>query len=283
MCYRFYQYVGLLIIVLFGFMPIQGQHLEAGLQGGVAVYQGDLSPDNFLNNFRATRPALGAFVRYNPLDMLSVRIGFTYAQLHGDDALSDRARNLNFDSDILEGSLTAEWNVLGYQPYGLYRVFSPYIFGGIAFFNFNPTTEFQGETVELQPLGTEGQGSANFPGRGEPYNLTEWAIPFGVGVKYAINDKWNIGLEAGMRYTFTDYLDDVSTTYVNFEDLAQANGELSALLSNRSGQPVSTGDVRGNPDVNDWYFITTLFISYNFLDNGLVGSRGYNRRKKGCY
>ncbi|MFK7807767.1 MAG: DUF6089 family protein, partial [Saprospiraceae bacterium] len=185
---------------------------------------------------------------------------------------AQQIRNLSFKSNVTEVALTGEFNILGYQPYGLYKPFSPYVFAGIAGFKFNPKTEYQEETVELSSLETEG----------ESYGTFQFAIPVGLGVKYAINDTWNIGLEAGVRYTFTDYMDDVSTVYVSESELS---GELAVALANRStGENApQVGDPRGNPDNNDLYFMVGLTISYNFLDNGLVGFRNrFRGSRNGC-
>jgi hypothetical protein len=115
------------------------------------------------------------------------------------------------------------------------------------------------------------------------------SVPLGLGAKYAINDKWNLAAEIGFRKTFTDYLDDVSTTWVDLDQLASANGELAAELSwrgdeiNADATPPGPEIGRGDETNNDWYFISGITISYNLTDNGLVGSRGRNRRSNGCF
>lgn len=276
-------------------LPAQGfgQYLEAGLLLGGANYLGDLSNNSSRLYLKETRAAFGAFGRYNLNDYINFRLGANIAWIGGEDANVDndeaiRQRNLSFRSRVLEGSLTVEWNILGYQPYALARTLSPYLFAGIAVTNFNPKARYQGRWVELQPLGTEGQGMEQFPDR-KPYRLTELSVPFGIGVKYALSDKWNLGLEIGARRSFTDYLDDVSTTYVEFSELLAGNGELAAALGNRTGEltggePVSvpTGTPRGDDNPADWYFIAGITVSYNFLDNGLMGSRRRMRSKAGC-
>ena len=212
-----------------------------------------------------------------------MRFGVTYGLIAGNDNRSDppRGRNLSFRSRIIEGSLVGEFNILGYEPYNLARPWSPYIFGGVAFFNFSPKTKYNDEWVALQPLGTEGQGLSAYPER-KKYKLTQFSIPIGAGIKYALSDTWNIGIEGGVRKTFTDYLDDVSTTYVNEAFLIE-NNPLAATLANRSGVPIEDGSARGNSENGDWYAFVGVTISRNFLDNGLVGSRKRFRRKKdGC-
>jgi opacity protein-like surface antigen len=270
----------LLFIVIIPFF-LQAQYKEVGLIAGTANYQGDLSPASVRMSLSRTHASFGAFGRYNMNNYMSVKLGITYGTISGDDADSNRDRNLNFKSDLLDVSVTGEFNILGYQPYALERVFSPYIFAGVGFVHFNPRTQYEGEWVELQPLGTEGQGSS--AEYGSKYGLTQVVIPFGGGLKYAINDSWNLGIEMGFRKTFTDYLDDVSDRYVDEDLLLANNGEIAVALANRSGEPIPAGRQRGNPDNKDWYIFTGLSVSYNFLDNGLVGSRSRSRSKTGCF
>lgn len=282
-------------ILTLALLPLaaSAQHLEAGILLGGANYVGDLSNNSSNLYLKETKLAAGAFVRQNINDLFAVKLGFNWARLSGQDAnvRNDdyvHDRNLSFRSSILEFSLVADWNILGYQPYGLSRPFSPYIFAGIAGTKFNPKTRYLGNWEELQPLGTEGQGMEGFD---EPYKRFAFAIPFGIGVKYALTDRINLGFELGARPTFTDYLDDVSGDYVSYPELLAGNGQLAANLGNRTGELtengepviVPTGTQRGDNAKKDWYFIAGITVSYNFLDNGLMGGRKRGKRKAGCY
>ena len=197
-----------------------------------------------------------------------------------------RMRNLHFESNIFEVGVTGELHFLGFSPYHLSSGLSPYLFAGLATVHFNPKTDYLGQNVELQPVGTEGQRMPNF---NKPYKLTQWSIPLGFGLKYALSDKINVGFEFGARKTFTDYLDDVAGGYVAYDELLNGNGTTAAALGNRTGEylnsdPVSvpTGTLRGDSNDSDWFFLFGFTASYNFLDNGLVGSRRRVRSKSGC-
>ena len=281
-------------IFILSILPIIGfsQHFEAGILIGASNYVGDLSNNSSNLYLKETKPAFGGLARYNFSHLFAVRGSINYTWVAGRDANVGnddfvRMRNLSFKSSILEFSLMGEVNLPGYQPYGMYMPISPYLFGGISFFKYAPRTRYQGNWVDLQPLGTEGQG---MPGRDGAYNLTSIAIPFGVGVKYALSDKINLGIEIGARRTLTDFLDDVSATYVAYPELLAANGKLAADLGNRTGElmgnnepvVVETGTQRGDLKSQDWYFILGITASYNFLDNGLMGGRGRSRKKAGC-
>lgn len=269
------------LVILFLFsLPLfaVGQNLEVGVMVGASGYQGDLSPDKSIFSTSSLHASFGFFGRLHQNRFLSYRLNFAYGTVSGDDANSvaenRRRRNLSFRSSILELGLLGEFNILGSD-----KRLSPYVFGGVALYHFNPQTEIQGRFVELQPLGTEGQGMPNFPNK---YSKTQFAIPMGVGLKYAINDRFNVGLEFGLRKLFTDYLDDVSGSYVNFNELLVGNGSLAASLGDRTGEFLGTDPVqrttgttgRGNPDNKDWYFMSGVTLSYNlFNDNNWGGGK----------
>lgn len=272
-----------LLIVLLFLAPwiSKAQHFEAGANLGVTFYEGDLTITTVKDRLAEINLGGGGFIRYNINNFMAARFSINYGKVTGADGGDRAERNLSFSSNILEFALTGEINILGYQPYNLERVFSPYVFGGIALFKFNPQAELDGITYDLQPLGTEGQGLADFPER-QFYNLTQFSIPVGLGLKYALSDTWNIGIEGGIRVTFTDYLDDVSLTYPGTSVLLENRGDIAAALSDRSLNGRDAGAGRGNAGVNDYYLFGGVTISYNFMDNGLVGSRGRRGSKTGC-
>ena len=129
----------------------------------------------------------------------------------------------------------------------------------MSIFYFNPQTTLNGETYDLQPLGTEGQFQGN------EYLLTQPAIAFGGGFKIDISYDWSINLELSARRLFTDYLDDVSTTYPDFDDLEEARGDIAVQLSDRSLNGISEpGRQRGNSQDRDMYFFVGFTLAYNF-------------------
>ncbi|GJM35518.1 MAG: hypothetical protein DHS20C18_45190 [Saprospiraceae bacterium] len=276
-------------LVLMSVSLIAQKSAELGILLGASTYDGDLSPENSAFDIDQYRPAFAFFYRYNANRFLGIKASFAYGEITADDAHSNieakQQRNLNFHSNILELGLTGELNLLGFAPGRAGSRFSPYLFGGVSFFRFNPRTEYQGQTVDLQPLGTEGQGIDGFD---DPYSLTQIAIPFGGGIKYAITDRINIGLEVGFRKTFTDYLDDVSGVYVDYNTLSTNNGKLAADLSNRTGEffgtePVDVpgGTPRGNPNKDDWFFIGGFTLSYTIFSQSQNGLSGHGGKYKG--
>src|SRR5690606_3987873 len=164
---------------------------------------------------------------------ITARTYFTYTTLAGDDKKGNaamKARNLNFKTSLFDWELTAQYNVFSLNS----RWWTPYVFAGIGAFHYNPyTKDAAGEKVFLRPLSTEGQGF--IPGV-ESYKLTQFCIPFGFGFDYSLNEDMRIGLEFGYRKTFTDYLDDVSTTYVDETALLNAKGQVAVDLAWRGDE-----------------------------------------------
>jgi len=248
------------------------QYFEIGLFGGASNYQGDLAPVAF--EPVETHLAYGYFTKFNFNRFLSLKASAYYGKISGSDVNSSDEwrvrRNLSFRSDIWELSAFGEVNITGLDPHARKKLLSPYVFVGFGVFHFNPQAYYLGQWYDLQPLGTEGQGTSAYPDR-EKYKLTDFSIPMGLGFKGSLSEHWNIAVEMGWRKTFTDYLDDVSSTYVAKEILIAENGELAWELSNRMDEtPLDPGldpddtKYRGDPNDLDWYIFSGITISYNF-------------------
>ncbi|MFZ2900283.1 MAG: DUF6089 family protein [Saprospiraceae bacterium] len=238
-------------------LQAQMQTLEAGLFAGISTYFGDLQQVRFEKD--EAHPAWGGFLRYRPSPRWAFKGHFYKGQISGSDAnytgLNIRKRNLSFRSPVLEAGLQTELSLARFGERESFKA-SPYIFSGLSVFYFNPQAPFNGGWVALQPLGTEGQGLPQYP---EPYKLVQVSIPLGVGFQFAVAQAVFFGFELGFRKTFTDYLDDISSTYPDLALLASHN-PMAAELSFRSpeftGQelPLPSGEVRGDPDTLDMYF-----------------------------
>jgi hypothetical protein len=144
--------------------------------------------------------------------------------------------------------------------------FSPYLYGAISIFRFNPWTKDEnGSKVFLKPLGTEGQGLSQYPDR-KPYDLVQPALAFGGGLKFALDENLNVGIEFSQRKTFTDYLDDVSTSYADYDLLYNARGTQAVSLAYRGdevpgGSPYPhAGEQRGTPSEMDWFYFIGITV-----------------------
>jgi len=278
------------------------------IQGGIGAtsFLGELGGgdgpgrDLFLDvDGRSSRYLITGGYRFKIAEFASVRGNLTYARLRCDDALAGdphrQSRNLSFKSPLIELTAVGEVYFIREKLSSRYKVrgikgalsssLSAYVFGGIGGFFFNPRAKFEGNATypgdykwySLQPLGTEGQGQNGNP---KKYSRINACIPLGIGAKYNITRTVAISLEYGFRYTFTDYLDDVSGTYAD-PALVQAanggNGDAAAYFSNPSvavkdgdktiykGGKGFVGEQRGNPNSNDTYMFAILALNYKFV------------------
>lgn len=250
---------------------------------GLSNYQGDLQDRRFALSQAKMAGSIG--LRYDISEHLLARGFFTYSTLMAVDGNNKnteiKKRNLDFHSSILDFELGAQYNIFSLNN----KWWTPYVFAGAGMFRFNPaTTSNAGDKVFLQPLSTEGQGFAN---NRTPYSLWQFSIPFGAGVEYALSEDLRVGLEFGYRSTFTDYLDDVSKSYVDPALLLANRGQQALDLAYRGGGTYpATDERRGNPNNRDaFYFIQLTVTLRPYVDwyARTSGLSGFKKNKKvGC-
>lgn len=275
-----------LVILLLLSLAVSAQRIHVGVFAGLSAYNGDLTEKIFPK--KMINGAIGITGNYELTDQFMIRAGLTYSVIGAADRYNSDSglinRNLSFETSIYEFS-----GMIEYYLNNLYeRRFSPYAFVGLAAFHFDPYTIYNGNKVHLQPLSTEGQGLPGYNDR-KPYSLFQMAIPFGAGAKYAITENIHIGLEISFRKLFTDYLDDVSKTYVDPADLLTAKGQLAVDVSYRGdevgGSPVypAKNTQRGSSDNKDIYYFAGIHLTYR-LGRGIGSWGGGGGRKKntGC-
>lgn len=261
-------------LISISILSAQKLHLDASL--GASNYTGDLQQKRY--TFKQSHPAVAIGLSYELTEKLRIRTQFTVGKLSGHDKFNPLTamRNLNFTSSFTEGQLAAEYILRDLSQYAI----SPYLFAGIAVYHFNPhTKDTNGVKYYLQPLNTEGQGF--YQGR-QPYKLTQFAIPFGGGIKLALSENLRVGVELGIRKLFTDYLDDLSSTYVDPNIILANRGSKTLELAYRGGElkngiAYPTGDNRGGPKFKDWYYFTGVTLSIRLGSNS-----GSSRSKIGC-
>jgi len=246
------------------------QEGEFGVGIGAAHYFGDLNTRAKLNR---PKLAAGIFFRKNFGNYIAMRVSGNYAQLGYSDVYNTHneymhRRNLSFNTNVWELGLQGDFNFYRFMPGEPEFRFTPYVTFGISAFNYDPYAYLNGQKYVLRTLGTEGQAIDSL--HRKPYSSMAVAFPFGVGIKYSINERINLGFEVVYRFTNTDYLDDVSTTYVD-PSLFPPNpdGSLSTayLLSDRSyetGERIGIkGRERGNSQNKDNFVTAMFYISFN--------------------
>jgi len=224
--------------------------LEIGVFGGGSFYMGDINPNK---PFLQTSIAYGALGRYPLGSRWAVKVNLYKGILNGSDKIAkyNEDRSLEFTSSIWELGGVVEFNFLPYFTGSMKNYFTPYIFGGVATLYHRPKSG----NLDLRDYRTENTY----------YSYYALSIPFGIGVKYSFSKRIAASLEWGMRKTFTDYIDDVSTTYYldpsNPDQLSDEQLEsLQFSDPNRNHKPDMQ---RGNSKTNDWYSFAGLTLTYN--------------------
>ncbi|MBL7815245.1 MAG: hypothetical protein JNL70_09550 [Saprospiraceae bacterium] len=246
------------------------------IQGGVRVggikYEGDLAPNSFVISTSALRFDFGAFTTYKLTNWSALMVTYHHGNLGGSDVLSNssgrRERNLAFWSPVDELSMSGMF-FYAIKHRRRERTFKPYLTLGVGLFRFNPQTQYNGVWYHLQPLSTEGQGLSQYPNQ-KPYKLVQPCFPLGAGFQTSISRKWFLAFDLTLGKTLTDYLDDVSSTYVPLSDLSQERGEIAAILSNRSlntNREVQSLQLslRGDSTQRDWYITGSISLVANIF------------------
>lgn len=276
--------VCLVLFLIAGHLPAQSIDFIAG--ASTSHFLGDLGGKPFLGtndlqdlDILSTRYAITTGLRFNLGRTFALRTNLWYARVSGDDKYTRnrerRGRNLNFFSSIYEADAVLEINV--WRSADRKKIF--YVFGGIGYFHFNPKTRLNGEVYELRDWGTEGQYA--IPGK-SPYDLNSVCFPFGFGYKFKLSKREFLTIEVNSRKSQTDYIDDVSTRYVDQNLLIAAKGPTAAALADRNISDIpgfsSPGSIRGDPkDMDSFFFFS---FSYNITLGAGKGGFGFGNGKR---
>ncbi len=217
---------------------------------------------------------------------MGLRAGVSHAWVAASDEKLSKghpfleARNLSFESNITEFSGLFEINFfdwdLGRQNTNKIqkkKLWTPFVFVGIGLYHFKSYTHYQGEKYFLEPIGTEGQKSANSDATNmrSGYSPFALSIPFGGGLKFSLSSNWTLQIEVSSRKTFNDNLDDVSGKYADASQLNyySEGKNISEALSDRSPElgiiPIGfPGKQRGSSKDNDRFNFYSIGITYTF-------------------
>lgn len=285
--------------------------VEIGLGIGPSFFLGDLGGNHgtgktFIKdvNIPLTKLSKGLYLSAYPTEWLGFRLALNYSTLEAHDSIIKdkggaetfrKQRNLSFESSVLEAYVAAEiYPTVFFEQYdGLQGKLRPYGLIGIGAFRFKPKAGYiepGGSTkmVELKPLRLEGQGMIEYPDRKE-YNLTQMEIPMGLGFKYYIKENMYVGFEILHRKTFTDYIDDVSTNYIDpvyFDSyLTPPEAQMANQLYYReniinSNTRPDLNEQRGDPTENDSFFSSVLRFGWRL--NGNNSPNGKAARQLRC-
>ncbi len=300
------------IIAIFLFLStslVAQYRWDFGVNLGAANYLGEVGGQEetrrdfvFDMKWNRTQFAVGGFARYKMTPKLAVNMGLNWGRIRGNDSNSKNparvARNLSFVNDIIELSARMEFTLFYDNDVGGRGYYNPdmriYGFLGAGVMKHNPRATYQGPLAEyngnkydLQPLKTEGVD----------YGLWEFVLPAGLGVYFTHKKVHRFGWELGYRFTFTDYLDDVSGTYASYDEVDQGNPELAYAMSNRTTDEslaqaaeyaeeygmdtpnagsFAPGEKRGDPTNSDGYMFMQLSYSYVIKGKSSFYKKRYN-------
>jgi hypothetical protein len=261
--------------------------------GGTTWYYGDMN-DRLLTHPRLFRSYFNAGLLYQISPRFDVVGTYINGKITGADSLAiqefNNKRNLHFTSKIWEASLRLDYKLGAIANRKNRRKVIPYVFAGVGYFHHNPQAEIANTTVDLQPLGTEGQ-FINGGGYPKPYKLYQLSVPIGIGVEVAITRAFALRVELSNHFSFTDYLDDVSSDYADSSKLiASPNGALAfEMASNLNRNYPDEGFGRGNPKNNDTFMLFGASLIYRpAMGNGGgsnkngrgTGGQGARKKKK---
>lgn len=246
------------------------QNMEYGFAIGGAHYFGDLNTDN---SFKEVKPAITFLAKKNFNPYISLAGSATYTQLGFRDNYStnefQKRRNLDFKTELIELAITGEFNFFWFETSNEAKRWTPYLTGGISAFYYEPTTVYNNTTYKLRKLGTEGQNLSEYSDR--KYSNIGIGIPVGAGIKYWLSPGWNLSLSVVNRFTFTDYIDDVSQTYVGEENFQINPGVMTPASYLQDKSPMidglkygQNGMKRGDSQTFDQYLIFQISLTFHF-------------------
>ena len=247
--------------------PAYIQEGEFGITAGVAHYFGDINNRAAINR---PKPALGIFFRKQFGNYTALRVAAHYAQLGYSDIYSknefQQRRNLSFNTSIFELAMQGDFNFFKFVPNDPYHAFTPYVTLGVGIFSYDPYAYYNGEKIYLRPLNTEGE---TFYKNRKAYGSMALCFPIGAGFKYNISQNINLSFEITHRFTGTDYIDDVSTSYIGIDKFPFPNNQpsIGAILQDRSfetGDPIGVeGRQRGWNKQKDQYIIAEIGVTFS--------------------
>ena len=255
------------IIIFFSYLNHSFSQQEVSMFLGTSIFHGDVGYNSlqFGNTdklFINSKIAWGLSFRNNFNERFSINMSFKKGVISAYDNQSEDLflvnRNLDFQSKISELSTNIEFNFSHYKIGSKRFNKTLYVFTGISGFKFNPQGLSEENTwIDLQPLGTEGQGSIVYPDR-EKYSLFGLGVPIGIGYKININQNIALNFSWSWTMTFTDYIDDVSTEYVNPNILSP----LAEQMADKSIFGFENEFQRGNSQNNDKFGFVGINVVY---------------------
>lgn len=253
---------------------------EFGINFGGTILMGDLgNNDKFRGlNLKNSGMSYGGWFKYRFHDRIAAKGNLLFGNFTASDGNSPEGyreehgirRNLNVKTRyteisgqveyyIFQEKIGSRYKVRGVKGYGQ-SSFAGYVFAGLGANIYNPKgySHADGGYIPLKDLNTEGQ---TLDGGPSDYSGVTMIFPMGAGIKYNFNREWGVQLEGSYRWTTTDYLDDVSGTYWDSQELIDNFGDQSYVMSTKGNPNAEKGDIRGGK-AKDLYLTGYLTVTY---------------------
>jgi len=236
----------LLIIFLIGFLAIETfgqQSVDVGFFGGAGTYFGDMTK---ISIQKSVNPAYGSFVRYNFNPRYALRFNVINGNIGAEGEFE--SEYWKFSKNVLDISLQFEFNYFKYIVGDIETPYSTYLFGGIGMQTYNYEMN-QINLVQIVDPTYFAKASSSGP-------VITPTIPFGIGFKVNLSKRWGLGIESGLRKSFSDKLDNLDDP-LNY--------------TNQDGVQIIYTDSYHN---NDW----TAYMGFHLVYKLLYGNKEWELR-----
>ena len=221
----------LILLVLFTFIIHHGEaqlwkqrRYEAVVGLGPTQFFGDVGGFSKTKNilgfkdfsFRQTRFDINGSLKYRIIDNVSARLSFTYGFLHGTDLRgSNETRSYESKTSFFEPAIIGEYYFIRSKSENSFNFSKGRGSSGMSFFEAIDLYAFTG----IGGISFRVKGNEELIDRGMVNSGFSGVIPLGIGANMLINRDFNIGIEIGGRYCFSDYLDGFTSQFSSSKDV----------------------------------------------------------------
>ncbi|MEN2401906.1 DUF6089 family protein [Flavobacterium sp. MC2016-06] len=214
-----------LLLCFFPFITLNAQINEIGVFLGGSNYVGDVGSTTYI---APEKLAFGILYKWNKSPRHSYRFSYTQSTITANDLDSKETgrnrRGYRFDNNVKELSAGLEFNFFDFNLHDYHQKITPYVYSGLSFFIYDGLYRYDTSPNVIQSV-----------------NSNSFAIPIILGIKSNVTPNFVLGLEAGVRYSFTDNIDG-SNPNTNNPNIMKF----------------------GNLNNNDWYVFSGITLTYTF-------------------
>lgn len=196
-------------LLIFLSVLVFGQRWQFAAGPGAVIYKGDLLDWHLVPNsaqLKKMSPSVNFQVRFQEKNAFAYRAKLNFSSLQGDGSLNPLPvigySSRTFSSPLIDFSLISEYNFLDYQSNRKIKNWSPYLYGGVSGMFVSP--------------------SGSIP---NPMTFFTFSIPYGIGVKYQMNQSWGVQFEFGTSKVLTDMMDGMPSYNGSIDKISFSQGD----------------------------------------------------------